>query len=68
MQISIVGFDIAKNVFQVHAADAAGRPIAQLRLRRAQVIDYFRALRPCVVGMEACATAHHWARLGARTD
>jgi transposase len=62
MQISIIGLDIAKQVFQVHAADAEGRRVAQVRLRRAQVIDYFRKLPPCLVGMEACATAHHWAR------
>ncbi len=62
MQISIVGLDIAKQVFQVHAADAEGRRVAQVRLRRAQVLDYFRELPPCLVGMEACATAHHWAR------
>jgi transposase len=62
MQIRIIGFEIAKHVFQVHAADAEGRTVAQVRLRRAQVLDYFRALPPCLVGMEACATAHHWAR------
>ena len=62
MQISIVGLDIAKQVFQVHAADAEGRWVAQVRLRRAQVLDFFRELPPCLVGMEACATAHHWAR------
>ena len=62
MPISVIGIDIAKQVFQVHAADAAGRPIAQLKLRRAQVLDYFRALPSCLVGLEACATAHHWAR------
>ena len=62
MQISIVGLDIAKQVFQVHAADAEGRRVAQVRLRRAQVLDFFRELPPCLVGMEACATAHHWAR------
>jgi transposase len=62
MQINVVGLDIAKQVFQVHAADAHGRTVAQVRLRRAQVLEYFRALPPCLVGMEACATSHHWAR------
>lgn len=62
MQVSVVGLDIAKQVFQVHAADAKGHPVAQMKLRRAQVLDYFRALPPCLIGMEACATAHHWAR------
>lgn len=62
MQISVIGLDIAKQVFQAHAADAAGRTVAQIKLRRAQVLDYFRALPPCLVGLEACATAHYWAR------
>jgi len=62
MQISIIGFDIAKQFFQVHAADAEGRAVAQVKLRRAQVLDYFRAMPPSLVGMEACATAHFWAR------
>ena len=62
MQISVIGLDIAKHVFQIHAADADGRMVAQVRLRRGQVLDYFRALPPCLVGIEACATAHHWAR------
>jgi transposase len=62
MQIRVIGLDIAKHVFQVHAADADGRAVAQARLRRSQVLDYFRALPPCLVGLEACATAHHWAR------
>ena len=62
MQISVIGLDIAKQVFQVHAADAAGRTVAQIKLRRAQVLDYFQALPPCLVGLEACATAHYWAR------
>ena len=62
MQISVVGFDIAKQVFQVHGSDAQGRPVAQVKLRRANVLDYFRTLPPCSVGIEACATAHYWAR------
>lgn len=62
MQINVVGLDIAKHVFQAHAADAEGRMVAQTRLRRGQVLGHFRALPRCLVGMEACATAHHWAR------
>ncbi|RUW89873.1 IS110 family transposase [Mesorhizobium sp. M7A.F.Ca.US.010.02.1.1] len=62
MEISVIGLDVAKQVFQVHAADAAGRTVAQIKLRRAQVLDYFRTLPPCLVGLEACATAHYWAR------
>ena len=62
MDIKVVGLDIEKQVFQVHAADEHGRAVAQLRLRRSQVLEYFKTLPSCLVGMEACATAHHWAR------
>jgi transposase len=62
MQISVVGLDIAKQVFQAHATDGEGHALAQVKLRRSQVLDYFRELPPCLVGIEACATAHHWAR------
>jgi transposase len=54
--------DIAKNVFQVHGIDAAEKVVVRKRLRRSQVIAFFAALPPCLVGMEACATAHYWAR------
>lgn len=57
MQISVIGFDIAKQVFQIHAADAEGRMVAQARLRRGQVLDHFRDLPPSLVSIEACATA-----------
>jgi len=62
MQVSTIGLDLAKRVFQVHGVDAAGRVIIRRQLRRGQVIDFFEKLPPCLVGMEACATAHHWAR------
>jgi transposase len=62
MRIAFVGLDLAKNVFQVHAADRDGRAIHNRRLTRGQVLRYFTALPPCVVGMEACASAHHWGR------
>lgn len=62
MQISVVGLDIAKHVFQVHAADMEGRAVAQVKLRRSQILDYFRALSLCLFGTEVCATAHCWAR------
>jgi transposase len=62
MQITTVGLDIAKNVFQVHGIDAAERVIVRKQLRRSQVLTFFKALSPCLVGMEACATAHYWAR------
>ena len=54
--------DIAKNVFQVHGIDAAEKIVVRKQLRRGQVMKFFEALPPCVVGMEACATAHYWAR------
>jgi transposase len=62
MQITTIGLDIAKNVFQVHGIDAAEKVIVRKQLRRGQVIKFFEALAPCLIGMEACATAHHWAR------
>jgi transposase len=62
MQITTIGLDIAKNVFQVHGIDAAEKVIVRKQLRRGQIIAFFEALAPCLVGMEACATSHHWAR------
>ena len=62
MHAATIGLDIAKHVFQVHGADAAGKPVLRQRLRRAQVLAFFGGLDRCVVGIEACATAHHWAR------
>ncbi len=57
-----VGLDLAKTVFQVHAADEGGRPVVRRKLRRAQMIPFFADMAPCLIGMEACASAHHWAR------
>jgi transposase len=62
MQITTVGLDIAKNVFQVHDIDASERVVVRKQLRRSQVITFFEGLPPCLIGMEACATSHHWAR------
>ena len=59
MQVSTIGLDIAKNVFQVHGVDAVGKTVITRQLRRGHVIDYFAKLPPCLIGMEACATAHH---------
>jgi transposase len=61
-QISTIGLDLAKNVFQVHGIDASGNVVLRKKLRRSQVIPFFASLPPCLVGLEACATAHHWAR------
>src|SRR5450631_4032967 len=62
MQITTIGLDLAKNVFQVHGIDAAEKVVVRKQLRRGQVMTFFEALAPCLIGMEACATAHHWAR------
>jgi transposase len=61
-EISIIGLDLAKSVFQVHAADASGAVVFRKRLRRSQVLPFFSAQPPCTVAMEACGSAHHWAR------
>ena len=62
MQITTIGIDIAKNVFQVHGVDEQGLVVLTKQLRRGQVLAFFKKVPPCLVGMEACATAHHWAR------
>lgn len=62
MEITTIGLDLAKSVFQVHAIDSAGRPVVRKALRRAQVLPFFAKLPRCLVGLEACGTSHHWAR------
>jgi len=62
MQITTIGLDIAKHVFQVHGVDATEKVVVRKQLRRSQVIAFFASLPPCLIGMEACATAHYWAR------
>ena len=65
-QIRIVGLDIAKSLFQVHGVDAAGEVVLRRRLRRSRVLPFFASIARCRIGIEACATAHYWAReLGA---
>jgi len=61
-KITTVGLDLAKSVFQVHAADQDGRPVVRKKLRRGQVLEFFAGLSPCLIGLEACASAHYWAR------
>ena len=61
-ELTTIGLDLAKHVFQVHGVDAEGATVLRKQLRRAQVLVFFSRLPRCVVGMEACATAHHWAR------
>src|ERR671927_17536 len=65
-QITTVGLDLAKNLFQVHGADAQGRPVLKRKLARGKVIEFFANLPPCLVGLEACGAAHYWARELAR--
>jgi transposase len=62
MNTTTIGLDIAKAVFQVHGIDARGQTTLRKRLRRAQLIRFFANLPPCLVGIEACSSAHHWAR------
>jgi transposase len=65
-EVSTIGLDIAKNVFQVHGVDAAGTVVGRRSLRRRQVVAFFAKLPPCLVGIEACASAHYWGRELAR--
>jgi transposase len=62
MQVTTIGLDIAKSVFQVHGIDEQGRAVLRKRLARAKVREFFAQLPPCVIGLEACGGAHHWAR------
>ncbi len=60
--ITAIGLDIAKSVFQVHGVDAQGSVVVRQQLKRARVLPFFKKLGPCVVGIEACASSHYWAR------
>lgn len=62
MKLTTIGMDLAKNVIQVHGADDKGRTVLQKQLKRAQVLAFFANLVPCKIGMEACGSAHYWAR------
>ena len=62
MEITTIGLDLAKSIFQVHGVDATGRVVVRRSLRRAQMLPFFARLPSCLVGMEACGTSHHWAR------
>ena len=61
-KITMIGVDLAKHVFHIHAVDALGRCVLRRQLKRGQVLAFFARLELCVVAMEACGTAHHWAR------
>jgi transposase len=60
--VATIGLDIAKSVFQVHGIDAEGTVIIRRQLKRRYVLAFFRKLPPCLVGLEACASSHHWSR------
>ena len=60
--ITTIGLDIAKSVFQVHGVDAAGQVIVRRQLKRRYVLAFFEKLAPCLIGIEACASSHHWSR------
>ena len=62
MEISTIGLDLAKNIFQVHGINSQGEPIVRKALRRSQMLPFFAKIQPCLVGIEACGTSHHWAR------
>ena len=62
MKVTTVGIDLAKNVFQVHGVNEHGKAVLKKQLKRQQVCEYFVNIPPCVIGMEACGSAHHWAR------
>lgn len=61
-RFTTISLDVAKQVFQVHRVDGVGT-VVRRKLRRDDVIGYFKALPPCLIGVEACATGHHWARV-----
>jgi transposase len=61
-QITTIGLDIAKSVFQLHGIDPAGSVVIRRQLKRRYVLTFFEKLPPCLVGIEACATSHHWSR------
>ena len=60
--ITTLGIDLAKSVFQLHGVDAEGKVLLRRRLRRSRMLEFFLRLPPCLIGMEACASAHYWAR------
>jgi len=62
MKLTTIGIDLAKNVFQVHGVDEKGKAVLKKQLKRAQMLAFFANLTPCRIGMEACGSAHYWAR------
>jgi transposase len=62
MEITTIGIDLAKCVFQIHGVDSAGRAVLKKQLRRDQMLTFFVQVPPCLIGMEACGGSHFWAR------
>jgi transposase len=62
MNIKRVGIDLAKQIFQIHGVDSQEKVVLSNKLRRTPMLDYFKKLPPCLIGMEACDGAHYWAR------
>jgi transposase len=62
LPVTTVGLDLAKHVFQVHGVDASGRVVVANAIRRNKLLEFFASLAPCLVGLEASGSAHHWAR------
>src|SRR6266705_30702 len=62
MKITTVGVDLAKSVFQIHGVDKRGKTVLRKQLKRSEMAMFFANLPPCLIGMEACSSAHHWAR------
>ena len=62
MSVTTIGLDLAKSIFQIHGVDARGLVVLTRRVRRGDLLAFFSTLPPCLVGMEACSSAHHWAR------
>ena len=62
MKTTTIGIDLAKNLFQVHGVDTHGKAMLKKQLKRDQMAEFFANFPPCLVGMEACGSAHHWAR------
>lgn len=62
MKITAIGIDLAKEVFQIHGVDVHGKAVLRKQLRRSEMARFFANLEPCLIGMEACGSSHHWAR------
>lgn len=66
MNITTIGIDLAKNVFQIYGVDAKGKAVMSKRLSRKRLVPFFADLPPCLIGMEACGSSHYWVRWGMR--